>query len=165
MYMYRNSLNLFNPESEITWHDGYILNDDGNEITSTNSTYTQPFISVNGSTQYSLSGDLSEYSGESAAQGYRVYYYNDNTFLSRSSVLTQYNTTFTTPGTCNKLAIQCQFQNDYPKLNTIMLNTGGKINYEPYNVVDWYTLGYHVRTNSAWSRQTPSKEYTSGEWV
>ena len=66
MYMYRNSLNLFNPESEITWHDGYILNDDGNEITSTNSTYTQPFITVNGSTQYSLSGDLSEYSGESA---------------------------------------------------------------------------------------------------
>lgn len=125
--------NLFDENANIVWHSLAILDDNGNEITSWESGYTNPFIEVEPNTTYALNGDLSQYNVAGASNGYRVYYYMDSTFISRSSVMNNDNKTFTTPQNCNKIAIQCQILNDYPHLDTVMLNTGSTaLPYEPY---------------------------------
>ena len=128
--------NLFNPNAFEFVKTGAILNDNGEEQASPASGYTAPFIDVVESTIYRLDGELSGYAPESgAANGYRVYYYNNSTFLSRSNVLgNNTQTTFTTPANCNKLAIQCQFLNNYPHTDTVMLTKGSTppSTYIPY---------------------------------
>ena len=47
----------------------------------------------------------------------------------------------------------------------IMLSSGEENReFEPYNVVDWYNLGYHIYSNNAWSASTTEHKYTNGAW-
>lgn len=114
-----------------------VLNDNGVWSSSTYSGYTDPVIAVQPSTQYVMSGDITEW-GSGTAAGYRVYYYDaDKNFIGRSANLRSSadasNSPFTTPSNCRYLAIQCQRSNNYPKLDTIQLELGSTVtSYEPY---------------------------------
>lgn len=136
--------NLFDKNNVATFKTGYIINDDGQETTSSYSGYTNPCITVEPNTRYTLTGDLAQYDIETATlRYYRAYYYNDNAFLAKSDTLSPSTNAFTTPYNCNRLAIQCQCINDYPNWNTVMLNLGSTaLPYEPYGYKIPVTVSY-----------------------
>ena len=123
-----HSKNLFDKDSQ-NLKQGYILNDNGEEIASVISQYSQGFTSVNPNTTYTLSGTLA-----SSTNGFRLYLYDENkNFLSRSGLvgLNSIPYTFTTDSDTYYL----RFQTGIEVYNgdTVQLEEGSTAtDYEPY---------------------------------
>ena len=108
--------NLFDKQNA-TSKSGYIKDDNGNEISNGEFSYTTSYIKVNPNTTYTLSGKLVNNNRTA-----RTYYYDKNkNWISRSAGFgANVNVcTFTTPQNCEY--IQFQYINDAFDINTIQI--------------------------------------------
>ena len=92
--------NLFD-KSSVTSVINKRLDDNGNEVDDTNSSYTKSFTKVSANTTYTISG-LEVYEMIKA----RIYYYTKNKIFISRSELFYGNYTFTTPSNCEYIQIQ-----------------------------------------------------------
>lgn len=169
--------NLFD-RNNINLRTGYILNDNGTEITDNTGGYTRNYSSVEPNTQYVLTG-MQKGNGNR-----RIYYYNSNkTFISRTPQLSGSDTsyTFTTPANCNYINIQIhtQIDTDFSKWDlelapyiTPSINVDG---YEIYNsnISNYSTDEIKIGTwidgkpiyRKVFSATSPSTESTSASQI
>lgn len=120
--------NLFDYNSIIK-RDGYLLNDNGVEQTTSISGYLQSLYKVDAGEIYTISGTIA-----SNSNAFRIYYYNENKeFINRSSPQSQSSVpyTFTIPDNCVYITIQYPIANI--QFNTIQIEKGSIATaYEPY---------------------------------
>lgn len=130
--VYRTGKNLFDA-STVERRDGYLLNDQGQEQTTTVSGYTKSITPVSPGATYTFDGSIISKSEE----GYywRLYYYDKNgTFVSRTSSQdrTQLPYTFTVPSGCYGIAFQ--YNMSQVDFSTFMLELGSSATaYAPYS--------------------------------
>lgn len=121
---------LFDKDNLPTIYNNKTLDDNGNEVSTSGFAYTEPFIDVTAGEYITIAGALSK----AGTSGYRVYFYNGSTFLSRSGSINPANPkSFQIPNNCNKIALQIYILQNYPQWDTVMINNGDTtLPYEPY---------------------------------
>ncbi len=115
--------NLFDKDNQ--YANNY-YDDNGNEVTSTNSGHFVNKIKVKPNTQYTMSGFLI---GSGLSNFTRIYFYDGNgNWISRSAVISTVPNTFTTPSNCEYINFQLNNNPSYPlysaSIDTFMLEEG-----------------------------------------
>ena len=155
-------VNKYNNDAT-TWSEGTtVKNDSGEETQSTFSHYTTNYTAVDGSTQYTLSGDV-RYSDTQV----RIYYYDANkAWIERTSAISD-QITFTTPADCRYIQVQTHNGGTVDASNWVLsVGSTAPASFTPYSNIRPITgvsqLDTTVADNSAGtSGTTYSTEFDS----
>ena len=122
--------NLFDASAVIR-RERYLLNDNGVEQASSSSGYTLNRTKVKAGSIYTISGTIVK-----GAEACRLYFYNGDTFISRTSTINVSSIpyTFTVPQNCDGIAIQ--YNMGTVDFSTIQLKAGNTASaYEEYKPI------------------------------